>query len=133
MSTLKKILHYGGYAAWLAKEIMSAGLTTASLVFRKDAIHPVILHYPLRVTSDWDIFWFSTSITATPGTLSLGLRHPARPGEPVTLLVHAVEGSNPEEVFTSLADMEARLNPEVAQQEHAIPWTTDSVYRKEGA
>lgn len=69
--------------------------------------HPAIVTYPLRVSKDWDIFWFTTAITMTPGTMSVGI-------EDGVLSVHAIFGADPEEVRASLAEMEERLAPEVA-------------------
>ena len=72
-------MHAVAYALWLIKEIFVAGSTLAMSAFKPDnEYHPVIIRYPLRVTSAWEIFWFTSSITATHGTLSLGLREPPR-------------------------------------------------------
>lgn len=105
-------MHVLLYIPWLIKEIFHAGATVAVGALRRDGgFHPIVLRYPLRVTSDWHLFWFSTSITATPGTLSLGFRE--LPDATRVLLVHATDGRNPAEVFASLADMEERLAPHV--------------------
>ena len=78
------------YALWLIKEIFVAGISLALAAFKPDnEYNPVIIRYPLRVTSAWEIFWFTSSITATPGTLSLGLREPPRKGLPRIVLVQA--------------------------------------------
>lgn len=91
-----------------------AGCSLAVAAFKKDCgYHPVVVRYPLRVDSAWEIFWFTSSITATPGTLSLGLREPASADEPRILLVHAVYGKDPAGVIASLAEMEERLSPRV--------------------
>ena len=82
------------YALWLIKEIFVAGISLALAAFKADNEYsPVIIRYPLRVTSAWEIFWFTSSITATPGTLSLGLREPPRKGLPRIVLVQAVTRS----------------------------------------
>ena len=100
------------YTGWIIKEIFAAGIDATVAAFKPHSgLEPVIIFYRLRVESDWDIFWFATSITATPGTLSMGLRHPATPGEPIILLVQAVFGSDPQDIIAGLADMEEHLRP----------------------
>lgn len=109
-----KIGHAIGYAGWIIKEIFAAGIDATVAAFKRDpGLEPVIIFYPLRVESDWDIFWFSTSITVTPGTLSLGLRHRSRPDGPEVLIVQAAFGSDPEDIIAGLADMEEHVNPAV--------------------
>lgn len=115
-------MHVPMYILWLIKEIFVAGYQVAWAGLRPAAgYHPVIVRYPLRVTTDWQIFWFSTSITATPSTLSLGLREPAEPGAPRILLVQAAFGSDPTGVMESLADMEQRMAPHVTSIDHGVP------------
>lgn len=115
-------MHVLIYIPWLIKEIFVSGWGLVMAAFRRDAgIHPVVIHYPLRVTGDWQIFWFSTSITMTPGTLSMGFRDPVREGDPRILLVQAVQGTDPVEVIESLADMENRLVPAVRSIDHGVP------------
>lgn len=100
------------YIPWLIKEILVAGFTVATGALRRDGgFQPIVLRYPLRVSSDWHLFWFSTSITATPGTLSMGFRE--LPDGTRLLLVHAIDGSDPEGVYADLAEMEERLAPHV--------------------
>lgn len=100
---------------WLVGQIIVGALAILRSAFSRDTgFKPVIVSYPLRVTSDCDIFWFSTCITITPGTLSLGLR-----GD--HLLVHAVYGADPGEVLAGLADMEERLVPSVKDIDRGAP------------
>ncbi|KQB87203.1 monovalent cation/H+ antiporter subunit E [Corynebacterium lowii] len=106
------------YIPWLIKEIVVSSVSLAASALRpRTGFDPVVVAYPLRVSSQWQMFWFSTSITVTPGTLSLGFRAPVEPGAPTTLLVQAVHGSDQREVIEGLADMEARLAPSVKGQE----------------
>lgn len=115
-------MHLFLYIPWWIKEIFVAGLQVAWAGFRPNAGYdPVVVRYPLRVTSEWQIFWFTTSITATPSTLSLGLREPQMPGDPRILLVQAAFGSSPTEVVEGLADMEARMAPHVRSIDHGVP------------
>lgn len=109
---MRGFFHGVGYACWIIKEIFVAGFDAVVAAFNPKAqIEPIVVFYPLRVNTDWDVFWFTTSITATPGTLSMGLRHPATPGEPIILLVQAVFGSDPQDIIAGLADMEEHLRP----------------------
>lgn len=103
------------FILWLIGQIIVGAIVIVrSALSRSTGFKPVIVSYPLRVTSDRDIFWFSTCITITPGTLSLGLR-----GD--HLLVHAVYGNDPGEVLAGLAEMEERLVPAVADIDRGAP------------
>ncbi|QCB28727.1 monovalent cation/H+ antiporter subunit E [Corynebacterium endometrii] len=120
-------MHIPVYALWLIKEIFVAGFSLAAAAFKPDpGYRPVILRYPLRVTSAWEIFWFTSSITATPGTLSLGLREPPREGWPRIVIVQAVQGADPAAVMADLADMESRLAPRVVGIDHGVPGQGDT-------
>lgn len=113
-SALTSIGHAIGYSAWLIKEIYAAGIDATIAAFKPDTgMRPCVIFYPLRVRTDWDRFWFSTSITATPGTLSLGFRHAASEDGSDLLIVQAAFGDDPLEVIEDLADMEERLRPEL--------------------
>ena len=113
-SALSSIGHAIGYSAWLIKEIYAAGIDATIGAFKPDTgMRPCVIFYPLRVRTDWDRFWFSTSITATPGTLSLGFRHAASEDGSDLLIVQAAFGDDPLEVIEDLADMEERLRPEL--------------------
>lgn len=104
--------HWIVYGFWISKEIFVAGWDAIVAAFSPNpGMQPIVIHYPLRLTSEWDIFWFTTSITATPGTLSMGLRHPRTQGGADILLVQAAFGSDPEDVIASLADMEEHVRP----------------------
>ena len=110
---MKIILHGIGYFFWIVKEIILAGLSTALAAFRPNSgIDPIIIYYPLRIDGDWELFWFSTSVTATPSTLSFGFRDNI-PGKPQVMLVQAAFGSNPEDIVAGLADMEEHVAPRV--------------------
>lgn len=105
-----------GYLVWLIGQIFAGAFTIAFDVIRPvSRMHPVVVAYPLRVRSDWELTAFSTSITVTPGTLSLGFREPDASGRPTILLVHAVYGADEQEVLEGLAEMEERLAPHVKE------------------
>ena len=119
-------MHLLLYIPWLIKEIFAAGFKLAYHTLKPGRyFRPVIIYYPLRVTTAWQVFWFSTSITVTPTTLSMGLREPARDGEPYTLIVHVLEGQDPSDAIASLAEMEERLNPKVKGIDHGVPGQGD--------
>ncbi|QPK78442.1 monovalent cation/H+ antiporter subunit E [Corynebacterium lizhenjunii] len=110
------------YVPWLIKEIFVAGFSLSLDSLKADnGYHPVVVRYPLRITNAWEIFWFTSSITATPGTLSLGLREPPREGLPRIVIVQAVQGNDPKAIVESLADMEQRLAPHVKGIDYGVP------------
>lgn len=115
-------MHAITYVLWLIKEIFAAGFGVVAKAFNPaTGFKPVIVYYPLRVTSDRDLFWFSTSITATPSTLALGFREPAEPGEPRLLIVQDAFGGDPADIIAGLADMEERLQPKIKGIDHGVP------------
>lgn len=106
--------HWIGYTFWIIKEIFVAGWGAIVAAFSPNpGIEPIVIYYPLRLNTEWEIFWFTTSITATPGTLSMGLRHPVSETGSDVLIVQAVFGGDPEDVIASLADMEEHVKPEL--------------------
>lgn len=110
---MRTILHGIGYFFWIVKEIMIAGFSTAFAALRPNSgIDPIIIYYPLRIDGDWELFWFSTSVTATPSTLSFGFRENVG-DKPRVMLVQAAFGSNPEDIVAGLADMEEHVAPRV--------------------
>ena len=124
---MKLFFHSCVYGLWLIKEIFVAGFGLAMESFKPhNSYHPVIVRYPLRVTDAWEIFWFTSSITATPGTLSLGLREPVAEGLPRIVLVQAVMGDDPVEIMESLADMEEHLAPHVKDIDYGVPSQSDT-------
>lgn len=119
---MKTAVHSLVYALWLIKEIFVAGFSLAAESFKpQNNYRPVVVRYPLRVTSAWEIFWFTSSITATPGTLSLGLREPIAEGLPRIVLVQAVMGDDPASIMEDLAHMEERLAPRVKDIDYGVP------------
>ena len=139
MKTVRLTLHALRYGAWLIEQVL---LATWSIIVdankRRSEIDPIIVAYPLRVQTDREVGLFTTSITMTPGTLSLGLLevgdalpqdvsdypgpHEPMPAEDAPdgriLLVHAAFGSDPESIMQELAEMEQRLAPQVCQRTH---------------
>ncbi|MCI6205702.1 MAG: monovalent cation/H+ antiporter subunit E [Corynebacterium glucuronolyticum] len=103
------------YFFWLIGQVIVGGVTIAVDMLRPSPnVKPVVVHYPLRITSERDLAAFSTSVTMTPGTLSLGFHDGF-------LDVHAVYGQDPDEVLAGLAEMEERLNPAVKELDRGAP------------
>lgn len=144
-SLLHSTAHVISYSTWLLGQIVKESLTMAKDTFTTGRnIAPVIIYYPLRITSEVDVAAFIASITMTPGTMALGVTGPKEvdddalagtrhrqdicatgPGEFRThglarvqrfLAVHAMYGSDPQELLHELAVMEAKLAPEVKQK-----------------
>ncbi|MFB9731585.1 MULTISPECIES: Na+/H+ antiporter subunit E [Ornithinimicrobium] len=98
-----------GYAVWLTGEIVKGALDVA-----KDAVlpgvdmQPAILELPLRCSTDLEISVMASSITITPGTITVGIASAAGTTPP-TLFVHAIYASDPEEIRTGLRHMEDRV------------------------
>lgn len=128
-------MHWIRYTLWLIGQVISATAVVARDTVRiHNRHHPIVVYYPLRVTTDWERTVFSTSITMTPGTLSIGFRPvseipDAESASGLILLVHAVYGDNPREVVEGLADMEARVAPRIADTSVAYkPWMFAGAY-----
>lgn len=115
-------MHVLVFVPWIIKEIFAAGFRVVLRSLRPDmGFTPMVVRYPLRITGEWQIFWFTTSITATPSTLSLGLREPSEPGEPRILLVQDAFGDDPAQITRDLAEMEERLAPDVKGIDYGVP------------
>lgn len=139
--------HCISYGLWLIGQIIKESTVMAiDTLGTGRNIAPVVLYYPLRVTKERDIAAFTASITMTPGTLALGITGPkevdndalAGQRDPKDasavgraeftthglfkvqrfLAVHAMYGSQPQELLDSLAHMEEKLAPHV--REHPI-------------
>ena len=74
---VKSTGHALWYATWLTGQIIKESVVMAiDTLGTGRNIAPVVIYYPLRVTSERDIAAFIASITMTPGTLSLGVTGP---------------------------------------------------------
>lgn len=141
MSIIGKFIHCLHYGTWLSGQIIKESVVMAMDTLGSGRhIAPVVIYYPLRVTSERDIAGFIASITMTPGTLSLGVTGPkevdydaaaGNRGSDASavaasefkthglssvqrfLAVHAMYGENPQELLDGLMDMEERLAPHV--------------------
>lgn len=144
-SLARSAVHVVAYSTWLLGQIVKESLIMAKDTFTTGRnIAPVIVYYPLRITKERDVAAFIASITMTPGTLALGITGPKEVDEDANagkrsrtdigatgpkefhthglprvqrfLAVHAMYGSDPQELIHSLAVMEAKLAPEVKQK-----------------
>ena len=101
-----RVLVYGG---WISAEIFMGAVAIA-----KDALTPgsgmtpVIVELPLRCRTDLEVSLMASSITITPGTVTLGIAA-AQGAHPPTLFVHAIYGADVDGVREGLRDMEQRL------------------------
>ncbi len=112
-------MHAIKYVLWLVWQIVLAANTVLVDTLKGNkGMDPIVVHYPLRLSKDWQITAFAVSITMTPGTMSIGLR------EDHTLLVHAVYGSDPKAVLEDLAHMEATMAPSVRSIDHDLASAT---------
>lgn len=108
-------MHALKYLLWLVWQIVLASNTVLMDTLKGNkGMDPCVVHYPLRLSKDWQITAFAVSITMTPGTMSIGLR------EDHTLLVHAVYGSDPRAVLEDLAHMESTMAPSVREIPHDL-------------
>ncbi len=116
------MLHSVYYVFWLLGQLAQATwVVVIDTLTGSKKIDPCIVHYPLRVTSDWHITAFAASITITPGTLSLTIidEDPEQHGRR-HLLVHAVHGTDGKQVLHDLAHMEETLAPHVKSIVHDL-------------
>lgn len=94
------------YAAWLTVQIVKGALDVArDAVLPGVDMQPAILELPLRCTTDLEVSIMASSITITPGTITVGIASAAR-GAPPTLYVHAIYASDPDAVRADLHLME---------------------------
>ncbi len=88
------------------KEVVLANLQIARLVFWNPLkIKPAFIEVPLDIKSDYGIFFLSSMITLTPGTLSIEVSK-----EKTILFVHVTHAEDPEAVVRSIKNgFERRL------------------------
>ncbi|GGK57554.1 Na+/H+ antiporter subunit E [Ornithinimicrobium pekingense] len=109
------------YSAWLGVQIVKGALDVA-----RDALlpgvdmQPAILELPLRCTTDLEVSLMASSITITPGTITVGIASAAGAAPP-TLYVHAIYAEDPEAVRADLRIME----------DHVLTMTRGSAWARE--
>lgn len=98
-----------GYATFILREILAGGMRIALSDLRPRLdFAPAVIELPLRCTSDLEITLMASSITMTPGTITLGIA-PGSDTAPATLFVHALYGQDLDGLRAELLDMERRL------------------------
>ena len=88
------------------KELILSALKVASTVLKPNMnIEPAVIEFPLRLTRDFEITLLANMITLTPGTLTVDVGPDRK-----TLLVHALDASDPAALVASIRDgFEARI------------------------
>lgn len=100
------VVRYAGFIFW---EVLSGTVEVAMDAFTPgQGATPMIVEYPLRCNTDAEVAIMASSITITPGTITLGIA-PALDHTPATLFVHSMYSSNREELIESLHTMESKL------------------------
>jgi multicomponent Na+:H+ antiporter subunit E len=102
-------LHSLSYLAFITREVVTGALTVALDTFTPGSrVTPMIVEYPLECSTDAEITLMASSITITPGTLTIGIA-PAAERTPPTLYVHSMYGADRADTVAGLQDMERRL------------------------
>lgn len=98
-----------GYVLWLALEVLRQSVNLARDVLTPGlSVSPSIIEFPLRASSRLEVAAIETSITITPGTLTLGVfTHEDGAGK--SLFVHFLYAHTHESAVAELEAMEARL------------------------
>ena len=97
------------YIAWIFFEILrQAGRLAIDFLTPGLDVSPSIVEFPLHASSDLEIAAIESSITVTPGTLTLGIYEP-EDGSTKSLFVHFLYAHTHEGAIAELEDMERRL------------------------
>lgn len=97
------------YGAWLALEVVRGAVRIGvDVVTPGLRVSPAIVALPLHCETDLEISVMASSITITPGTITVGIA-PRTGDSPPTLYVHALYGDEPDSVVADLREMEHRL------------------------
>ena len=98
-----------GYVLWLAAEVLRQAVHLARDVLTPGlAVSPSIIEFPLRASSRLEVAAIESSITITPGTLTLGV-FTREDGSGKSLFVHFLYAHDHEAAVGELEAMEARL------------------------
>lgn len=97
------------YAGFIALEVVTGTITVALDAFTpgKNAT-PMIVEFPLRCVTDAEITIMASSITITPGTITIGIA-PALAHAPASLFVHSMYSGSRDELLGELHVMESKL------------------------
>lgn len=99
-------VRYAGFIAW---EVVTGTVMVGLDAFTpgKNAT-PMIVEYPLRCDTDVEITIMASSITITPGTITIGIA-PALAHAPASLFVHSMYSGSRDELLSDLHEMESKL------------------------
>jgi multicomponent Na+:H+ antiporter subunit E len=95
----RRVLALGRFVLRFCREFALANFTVAAVVLlrSRDALHPGYLTYDVTGLSPLEILLLSHCISLTPGTTSVEIEDEGR-----TLLLHALDAKDPEEVRRSI-------------------------------
>lgn len=97
------------YAGYIGHEILAGAWTVARDVMTPGlALTPAIVELSLRCETDLEITVMASSITITPGTMTVGIA-PAAQDCPPTLFVHGMYTADRASLVAELREMERRL------------------------
>jgi multicomponent Na+:H+ antiporter subunit E len=97
------------YVLWLALEVLRQSVRLARDVLTPGLeVSPSIVEFPLRASSRLEVAAIESSITITPGTLTLGVYDP-QDGTTKSLFVHFLYAHSHEDAVQELESMEKRL------------------------
>ena len=104
-----RVLYAIGYVLWLASEVIRQAMRLGRDVLTPGLnVSPSIVEFPLRAESRFEVASIESSITITPGTLTLGVFDPGD-GSPRSLFVHFLYAHTHEGAVAELEAMERRL------------------------
>ena len=98
------------YIPWLLYQVVLANLHVVYLVFRPSLIHPQVIHFKTRLTSDLSKVTLGNSITLTPGTITMDIADDE-------FCVHALSDKTAEALLSG--EMERRVAHVFLEPEHA--------------
>ena len=104
-----RVFYAIGYVVWLALEVIRQAIRLGRDVLTPGLnVSPSIVEFPLRAESRFELASIESSITITPGTLTLGVFDP-KDGTPRSLFVHFLYAHTHEGAVAELEAMERRL------------------------
>ena len=109
MRRLRQLWYAVIYLVWLAWQVPVQSMKLARDVLTPGLeVAPSIIEFPLRARSTFETAAIESSITITPGTLTLGIAE-ATPDHPRSLFFHFLYAHTHEGAIAELEAMETRL------------------------
>lgn len=97
------------YIVWIMLEVLKQAVRLGwDFLTPGLEVSPSIVEFPLHASSNLEIAAIESSITITPGTLTLGIYEPSD-GSAKSLFVHFLYAHTHEDAIAELEDMERRL------------------------